>query len=190
MRTGPGFLILAVSFGCASISQGLKSKAPDTRLFTGVVVDASASELIDLDDGKGPPIYAYADGTHFIARALVAERQEIADALTESFGGQKLSGHRARFQVAISDRRNLLPSIFPCLLVFVAFGCPLVYATTAVDLTIEVGGKPYRGHGEGTEWRSLFSLGGDNNFNYPRISLGRALAAALEDAGRSNGGAK
>lgn len=178
MRFGPALCAAALlNAACAStMAEGLRSGPHDLSPFQGVPIDLAASEYTVLGDGSEAPRNVFDDGSKE-AVALASVRKGFVNALAGLFGEDKSLAERARVKVAFSWDTNVTV-MFPCLVVLVLVGCPGQKLEVAVDLSVEVRGKVYSGHGSASEWTFFFDMGR----NPAEPLKGLALGAALDDA--------
>jgi len=173
----------------ASFASGLRTRNHDVSAFRGVPIDVEASELTILGNGEHPPVVqpdlgAFGDvtgGTSFMEVGPTKERRDTIFALTSLFGEASAGAEKARVKIAYGYDASSVPVFFPCLTVLVVFGCPMQKVEVATDLTIELRGKRYTGHGTATRWMSMY------NVEALEPAKGEALGAALDDAIRRGG---
>lgn len=178
MRLSPVLCLAALlSASCAStLAEGLRSSPHDLTPFQGVPIDLSASEYVVLGDGTEAPRELFDDGSP-AANPYASARKGYVSALSNLFGEDKGRAERARVKVAFGHDINMT-MMFPCLVLLVLVGCPVQRTEVAIDLSIEVRGKVYSGHGSASELTLFYTMA--RNSTEPL--KGQALGAALDDA--------
>lgn len=191
LRSLPLLAALALmNVACMStFASGLRSRPHDVSAFRGVPIDVDASELTILGDGERPPVVQpdlgalgnVAGGTGFMEVGPTRERRDTIFALTSLFGDAQPGAEKARVKIAYGFDSSALTMFVPCLTLLVIFDCPMQKFEVATDLTIELHGKRYTGHGTATRWMTMYSV------EAFEPAKGEALGAALDDAIRRGG---
>lgn len=166
-----------LNVACAStLAEGLRARPHDLTPFQGVPIDLAASEYTVLGDGTEAPREVFDDGSPGAA-AYASTRKGFVSALANLFGEDPGRAERARVKIAFAHDYNLT-MMFPCMVLLVLVGCPVQRTEVAIDLSIEVRGKVYSGHGSASELTLFYTMAR----NSIEPLKGQALGEALDDA--------
>jgi hypothetical protein len=157
-------VIAASSLGCAYRTPSAHVPAPIAPL------DPKTLELTD---------FTVVEGAHDASPELAAKlRQEAAEILAVAAAPGAVSGKpsRVHVHVDVERRRDIFDTMredgMAAMVLFVLpLGVDMGRARVSVDVTVDTGGRTYKGHGTGDKLGSIYAR-----------PLRRALAVALDDA--------
>ncbi len=142
-------------------------------------IDVAASEVTAQGPGANEEVaQIFREKMGAMLHEMVADRGDLSP-----------DSPPARFRAHVSYDQSGWP-LAPCLYLLVLFGCPGSHVHRTVDLTLEVGGKTYEGHGESSGAAGIYyNTGG---YTTTQTAVEEALKDALrkmdKDVGRRGDG--
>ena len=137
-------------------------------------IDVMASEVTAQGPGSNEEVATiFREKVGAMLHEMVADRGDLSP-----------DSPPARFRAHISYDQSSWPSA-PCLVLLVLVGCPGSQVHRSVDLTLEIDGEVYEGHGEASGAASLYYNSG--GYGTTQTALEEALKDALRKKGKAIG---
>lgn len=137
-------------------------------------IDVMASEVTAQGPGANEEVAViFREKIGAMLHEMVADRGDLSPASPP-----------ARFRAHVSYDQSSWPTA-PCLYILVLFGCPAAVVDRTVDLTLEVDGKTYEGHGESSGAAGIYYNPG--GYSTTQSAVEEALKDALRKMDKAVG---